>query len=252
MKQTLITGMTVILFFLTLPLYAEDFTNQKLTMATAGGIQTGGDYTNFSVIGDTIAIDSSYAENYSNSVGFLLTANAPYQFTITGTISFEGNATGMLLVDAVGFDKNLVGASYEWIAGDTQKIFSLSVPDGTYTIFAFMDIPDEYDEYDGKAGDCEPVGKFTEMLSHSKTDCRFTLKIPDSCDQFIKGDVNSNGILDLEDVKLTFRIFQGDQSTSRQFDAANVCHNDGGTLISISDVRGVFRLFIGGSPDCDQ
>lgn len=62
------------------------------------------------------------------------------------------------------------------------------------------------------------------------------------------GDVNGDGDITLDDVKLAFGFFLGASSTPQQFAAANVYDDsDGSTTISLRDVKGVFTLFLGGT-----
>ncbi len=65
---------------------------------------------------------------------------------------------------------------------------------------------------------------------------------------YIRGDVNGDGSVGLDDVKLAFKLSLGVSTTPQQFEAANVYEDgDGNTSISIHDVKGVFRLSLGGS-----
>ncbi len=62
------------------------------------------------------------------------------------------------------------------------------------------------------------------------------------------GDVNNDGDITLDDVKLAFGFFLGASSNAQQFSAANVYDDsDGNTSISLHDVKGVFTLFLGGT-----
>jgi len=59
-----------------------------------------------------------------------------------------------------------------------------------------------------------------------------------------KGDVNGDGYKTLDDVKLSFLFFLGIETpTAAQYYGANIY--DDGDLITIDDVRGVFKLFLG-------
>jgi len=252
MKQTHFIFIFMITVLIAPNLYANYQHDQTNITASSGSIQNNSIYTNFSIIGEPIAIQSISTNPYTNSAGFLFTASEPYNFTISGTLSFTGNETGFLFVDALSASNIPVGVSYDWLEGDTEKTFSLSVPDGNYTLVGFIDLPDSDGEFDGIPGDCEPLGQFTDLISSEKTDCHFTLIIPDECDSFLQGDVDGNGDIELHDVKLAFRFYLGQTSTDQSFDAANVCHIDDDTSISINDVRGVFRIFLGGSANCDN
>jgi hypothetical protein len=65
---------------------------------------------------------------------------------------------------------------------------------------------------------------------------------------YTAGDVNGDGGISLEDVKLVFLFFLGSPFTPTEFNAANVHDDgDGNTSISIHDVQGTFTLFLGGS-----
>ena len=62
------------------------------------------------------------------------------------------------------------------------------------------------------------------------------------------GDVNNDGDITLDDVRLTFGFFLGNAATASEFAAANVYDDgDGNASISLHDVKGVFTLFLGGT-----
>jgi hypothetical protein len=237
-------------FFITPSLHAVTQTHQAIS--TAGAIQKSGIYTNIVVIGETITTQSISNPPYTNSAGFLFTASEPYKFTISGTITYTGNESGILFVDAISNTNTPTGISSDWLEGDTQHAFSMSVPDGSYTLFAFIDVPDMNGGFDGKPGDCEPLGRFDDIISHNFSNCNFSLVLPEGCEIFIKGDVDGNGIVELKDVQLTFLIYMGNAATAKEFNAANVCQNGETESILIEDVRGVFNLHLGGDASCDN
>jgi hypothetical protein len=64
----------------------------------------------------------------------------------------------------------------------------------------------------------------------------------------LPGDVDGNGDITLDDVRMAFSFFLGGPFTQQQFDRANVYDDgDGNASVSLHDVRGVFTLFLGGN-----
>jgi hypothetical protein len=249
MKKRSLIAVLFISFIIVQPLQAVIQSHQ--TFFSAGAIQKSEIYTNTVVIGETITTQSISNPPYTNSAGFLFTASEPYTFTISGTITYTGNESGFLFVDAYS-NTPATGISSDWLEGDTQHEFSMSVPDGNYTMLAFIDVPDSNGDFDGKPGDCEPLGRFDDIISHNFSNCNFSLVLPEGCEIFIKGDVDGNGIVELKDVQLTFLIYMGNAATAKEFNAANVCQNGETESILIEDVRGVFNLHLGGDASCDN
>ncbi|MEZ4527929.1 MAG: hypothetical protein R2941_18595 [Desulfobacterales bacterium] len=62
-----------------------------------------------------------------------------------------------------------------------------------------------------------------------------------------KGDVNGDGSVELEDVRLGFHIFMGSRNPSaEEFCAANaVFEGSRDRYVSLEDVKGAFDLFMG-------
>ena len=99
-------------------------------------------------------------------------------YTVAGTVSYDGKQTGTLCV--VGFEASdpstLAGEeSYSWDAGTTQKAFQLSVPNGTYTLAAFIDSNASGDPPDATEAKGEYTTQITISDAHDTTSRDFSL-----------------------------------------------------------------------------
>ena len=257
MKNLLIMSFFVLSILAFYPIEAKCVMKQVSVTPTGGEKMTGGNYTNYGMIGDTIVLESLSGENYTTNVGFLFATNEPVDFKVSGFVLYTGNDLGMLIVDAFKITDTTFsnpigsGASYDWLSGESDKLYQITVPVGTYSVRAFIDVPDSMDELNGLADSCEPVGKYPQTINDEKNNCNFSISAPASC-VIMKGDVDSNGQVQLIDVKLAFGFFIGAPYSNNQFIAANVCDDgDGNKQISLKDVKNIFKLFMGSPLICE-
>ncbi|KPA17770.1 hypothetical protein MHK_002018 [Candidatus Magnetomorum sp. HK-1] len=106
------------------------------------------------------------------------TLSKPTKGQIAGDITYKGDASGQLIIDAYSFKETTIpisSATYEWTSGDTTKSYTLNdLPFDTYLITAFIDMYN--DEYNGIPDTSEPQGKVNTTLS----------TLIDSCDLYLE------------------------------------------------------------------
>ncbi len=95
---------------------------------------------------------------------------------------------------------------------------------------------------------CDIEGTFSVQATSNTDNVVYDSGTVTVFQSYTLGDVNDDGDITLDDVRLTFTFFLGGESTTTEFSAANVYDDsDGNTSISLHDVQGVFTLFLGGS-----
>ena len=156
--------------------------------------------------------------------------------------------TGNLYVDAFLCSdttscQSVYGISSDWISETQSMSYQVSVTEGDYHVFAFVDLWDETNQQNGLPDCNEPIGHCMVNVKDSQSLCDVSI-----CK---KGDVNGDGVIKLLDVKLAFELFLNGGSNDLRMECAADVYNDvknnASSKISLMDVKYTFKKLLGDS-----